>query len=258
MKNILLKISYDGTEFCGWQRQPKDRTVQGELEGSLSQLFGEPMQVSGTSRTDAGVHAHGQQANFLVETPIPLERMKMVINNRLPADIRIREAVEVPSDFHARFSCKGKKYIYKVMNTEEVDVFDRNYSYHVSHTLNTDQMTEAARWMEGRHDFKSFMAMGSNVPESTERTIYSLKLISDPSKHCMEIHVIGDGFLYNMVRIIAGTLIDVGTGRMKPDHVKAIIEAKDRSKAGHTAPPQGLYLSEIYFDERDLPGKEKK
>jgi len=260
MKNILLTIEYDGTNFCGWQRQPDQRSVQGELERVLSIICNQTIQINGTSRTDAGVHAYGQRASFKGDYGIPVERIQLAANNLLAGDVRIKEVKEMPLDFHARFDAAGKKYIYKIKNSSEVDVFDRNYSYHITKPLNIENMKEAASFITGTHDFKSFQAAGGKEMETTVRTIYGLKLCSEVInakqhenyRNSITIEVIGDGFLYNMVRIIAGTLVDVGMGKIDLLKIPLIIKSKNRQLAGHTAPPQGLYLAEIYYNKLDL------
>lgn len=258
-KNILLTISYDGTDFHGWQRQPEIKTVQGHLEKVLGRLFREDIILNGTSRTDAGVHALGQRASFKADISIPTDRIARVANNALAgcekgsfaiSPVRILKAEEKPADFHARFDSLGKKYIYKIRNTGDIDVFQRNYVYHVADKLNTAEMRKAAAAIAGTHDFKSFEASGGTERETTVRTVYSLDIIERAAD--IELHVSGDGFLYNMVRIIAGTLTEVGLGKLKSSDIPGIIEARDRSGAGHTAPPYGLYLAEVYYGQPDF------
>lgn len=244
-RNILLTIQYDGTDFSGWQRQPDRMTVQGEIEKALSLICREDVTVAGTSRTDAGVHAYGQRAGFSGDYGIPTERIKKAVNGILPASVRIVAAEERPENFHARFDAKGKRYIYRIINSTEEDPFKRNYYYHVAGSLDTAAMAEAAMAIEGTHDFRSFQASGGSERESTVRTVKSLSLSAENSEITVEI--IGDGFLYNMVRIISGTLVDVGRNKIRAADIKTIIEKKDRTKAGHTAPPQGLYLAEVYY-----------
>lgn len=266
MKNLLLTIEYDGSNFSGWQRQPTARTVQGELERALSQVCGTEITVQGTSRTDAGVHAYGQRASFKGNWSIPTDRIMLAANNLLAGgqnflggigDLRIADIEEVPLDFHARFNAIGKTYIYKIRNCYERDVFDRNYSYQIIHDLDLERMRQAARSIIGTHDFKCFQASGGKELESTVRTISNLQIYEDilgeemnPNGYLdriLTLEITGDGFLYNMVRIITGTLVDVGRRKISPNGIAAILEGKDRQKAGHTAPPQGLYLSEIYY-----------
>jgi len=255
-KNVLLTIAYDGSDFHGWQRQPDKATVQGTLEKLLSKLLKTEVLLNGTSRTDAGVHAMGQRASFKADVRIPMERFARVINNTLASmekgpfaisPIRILEAVEMPDEFHARFDSKGKKYIYRISNNGFVNVCERNYVYHVDAPLDVNLMREAAALITGTHDFKCFEASGSDIRENTVRTIYSLEILEGQNSGDLEIHVSGDGFLYNMVRIITGTLVDVGHGKIKPSQIPEIIESKDRTTAGHTAPPYGLYLAEVYY-----------
>lgn len=257
MKNILLTIEYDGTNFSGWQKQLKERSVQGELERVLSFICNQSIKINGTSRTDAGVHAYGQRASFKGNFGIPVNRIQIAANNLLE-DIYITEVNEMPLDFHARFDALGKKYIYKIINTERVDIFKRNYYYQIPKKLDVKAMQAAACFFIGTHDFKSFQASGGKEMETTVRTIYDLKIIDEFKKNeeCtsrnIRIEIIGDGFLYNMVRIITGTLIDVGVGKLDAEEVLNIIEGKDRQRAGHTAPPQGLYLAEVYYDKQYL------
>ncbi|MBR6443861.1 MAG: tRNA pseudouridine(38-40) synthase TruA [Firmicutes bacterium] len=253
-RNILLTIEYDGSVFHGWQRQPEVLTVQGMIEEALSTVCGKPVEIDGTSRTDAGVHAHGQRASFKGDFGIPTERLAYAVNNVLLSDkwgeaagaARILKAEEVSPDFHARFDAKGKTYVYRIYNLPEMDVFRRNYCYHIPDELDTDAMVKAAKHIEGTHDFKCFEAAGGQERETTVRTIERITVERTDDGH-VEITVTGDGFLYNMVRIITGTLVEVGLGKRDPEEIPAIIEDKDRTKAGHTAPPQGLYLESIYY-----------
>lgn len=253
-RNILLTIEYDGSGFHGWQRQPEARTVQGELERVLSRVCGVPVTINGTSRTDAGVHALGQRASFKGNFGIPTDRLKLAANNLLAGgmnsqrrvgDIRIIAAEEVAEDFHARFSARGKMYRYIIRNCSDVDIFRRNYCYQVRQKLDIDAMKEAAGYIEGTHDFQCFQASGGQKKETTIRTIHNLCIRRESENVIIEVS--GDGFLYNMVRIIAGTLTEVGLGKKDPKEVRAIIESRDRQKAGHTAPAEGLYLVEVYY-----------
>ena len=253
-RNVLLTIEYDGSGFHGWQRQPEVRTVQGELERVLSRVCGVPIALHGTSRTDAGVHALGQRASFKGDFGIPTDRLMLAANNLLAGgmnsqrgvgDVRIIAAEEVPDDFHARFSSRGKLYRYIIRNCPDVDIFQRNYCYQVRQPLDIEAMIEAAAYIEGTHDFKCFQAAGGQEKETTVRTIHSLNIRRESENVIIEVS--GDGFLYNMVRIIVGTLTEVGLGKKRPEDVKKIIESKDRQKAGHTAPAEGLYLVEIYY-----------
>lgn len=265
-KNILLTIAYDGSGFSGWQRQPDKETVQGHLEKTLSGLFKKEIVLNGCSRTDAGVHALGAKASFKADLGIPVEKIPMVANNALcgrekgpfaVSPVRIIDAEDKPLEFHARFDCKGKKYVYRVANTKQVDIFKRNYLYHVDRPLDIEKMLSAAQVLKGTHDFKSFESSGGNPRETTVRTIFDIDVSvtrqatgEERDKGLagdIEISVAGDGFLYNMVRIITGTLVDIGQGKIDAGEMAAIIEAKDRTSAGHTAPPYGLYLAEVYY-----------
>lgn len=245
MRNIKLIIEYDGTRFHGWQKQPTILTVQGELENLISQLLGEEVILFGSGRTDKGVHAKGQVANFHTNSKIPGEKFKYAINNHLPNDIVIRESREVGEEFNSRFSATGKEYRYLIYNSKIRSPILRNYTYHVPYKLHIDKMQKATSYFLGAHDFCSFMASGSSVTD-TVRTIHDMCLKN--KDNIIDFRVKGNGFLYNMVRIIVGTLIEVGAGKINIDVVLDIIEAKDRTKAGHTAPPQGLYLERVYYD----------
>ncbi len=256
-RNILLTVEYDGSEFFGWQRQPNVRTVQGELENALTKVLGYPVQINGTSRTDAGVHALGQRASFRGEFGIPTDRIMLAVNNLLAGqsggiskigrvgDVRIIGVEEKPLDFHARFNSRGKKYRYIIRNCSDIDIFKRNYSYQITEPLNVAAMREGAAYIVGTHDFCCFQASGSTVRESTVRTIHRLDILQQKSNVIIEVS--GDGFLYNMVRIIAGTLVEVGLGRRSPESIADIIAKGDRCNAGHTAPAEGLYLVEVYY-----------
>ena len=264
MKNILLTIEYDGTDFSGWQRQPGRRTVQGELERALSVICRQEIVLQGASRTDAGVHAFGQRASFSGEFGIPTEKIPVAANHLLAGegfcsvgDVRITKAEEVDLKFHPRFDAKGKKYIYRILNSQRPDIMQRNYRYQIERPLDLDAMRMAASYLPGEQDFRSFMAAGGHEPESTVRTVYSISwrqelIASQKDDADISFEIIGSGFLYNMVRIIAGTLTDVGLGKIGADQMKTIIKKRDRQYAGHTAPPQGLYLSQVYFNKEEL------
>ena len=261
-KNIWLRIAYDGTGFCGWQRQPGKRTVCGRLEEVLTSLLGVPVKLNGTSRTDAGVHALGACASFKAPVRIPVDRLPKAINDRLATDrlegvgdIRILEAREMPPEFHARFSSNGKRYLYRIYNSPQRDIFRRNYVYQVSEPLDIDAMRKAAAHIVGEHDFAGFMSQGSTPQESTVRTVYSLSVTKTPESGdaaLITVAIEGSGFLYNMVRIITGTLVEVGLHKRTPESVALAVKQADRSLAGHTAPPQGLYLDEVFYDSADF------
>lgn len=248
-RNLLFTIEYDGSDFHGWQRQPNVKTVQGTLEEALGKLFCMPVEIDGTSRTDAGVHAIGQRATFSGDFGIPTDRIRFAANNMLPGSVHISKVEEVPEQFHARFDARAKTYRYVIRNTQDRNVFDRNYCLYVGPALDVQAMKAAAAQFVGTHDFKSCQASGGPEKLSTVRTISDLQIVVDGDK--ITIDVTGDGFLYNMVRIIAGTLVEVGLGRIRPDQIQEILLSKDRAKAGYTAPPQGLYLVQVYYEREE-------
>ena len=244
LRNLLLTVEYDGSLFHGWQRQPGIRTVQGELEKVLSVLCAKEVTVDGTSRTDAGVHAYAQKVTLKGDFAIPTENIKRAANNLLDKDVRIVKVEEMADDFHARYSCKGKKYIYRIL-MDSPSVFEKNYAWQINGRLNTELMRQAGAYIVGTHDFSCFQAAGGEEKETTVRTITALDISEEGNE--VKISVAGDGFLYNMVRIITGTLVEVGLSSRAPGSLKETIESKDRTKAGLTAPPEGLYLAEVYF-----------
>lgn len=246
MRRIKLTVAYDGTNYHGWQFQPESATIEGELNKHLSELFKENITVIGASRTDSGVHALCNVAVFDTQARIPAERVAYALNQRLPEDIRIRKSEEVAADFHPRKQATRKTYEYKILNEEFANPVQRLYAHFTYVPLNENKMQEAADYLVGEHDFQSFCAVGSTA-ETTVRTIYGLTV--ERSGTMISIKVTGNGFLYNMVRIIAGTLIEVGKGRFTPEQVKEILEAKDRAKAGPTAPAKGLMLYNYQFEE---------
>ena len=339
MKHVLLTIEYDGSRFSGWQRQPGARTVQGTLEKVLERILGEKVELPAVSRTDAGVHAEGQMALLSADIRMPGEALKKMLNNGLRgrtlrppenADVRIREAREVPEDFDLRGGVKGKTYRYLIQSGGEASVFFRNYRYFAPAGLDIEAMRAAAERILGTHDFACFQAAGGTPRKTTVRTITDIRITefpyagmagpeffeaegseasaaceagltreaetgnagitraagdareasaareagpaseagagnagaparhtacapSDPGK-LIAIDVTGDGFLYNMVRILAGTLIETGLGRRSAEDMERILGSLDRQEAGFTAPPQGLYLRRIYYDGREMPG----
>jgi tRNA pseudouridine38-40 synthase len=251
MKRIRLIIAYDGTDFAGWQIQNNAVTVEGVLTNALRSLLQEEVQVIGASRTDSGVHARGNVAVFDTETRIPPEKIAIALNQRLPETVRVQKSEEVPADFHPRYCDSVKTYEYTILNTKIQIPTEQRYSYHVYHKLDLDKMREAANMLIGTHDFSAFCSAGSQV-KSKVRTIYDVtleeqKLPYGNGGRKILIRISGNGFLYNMVRIIAGTLVEVGQGRRSADMVKAALEGNDRSMAGPTSPPQGLMLMEIKY-----------
>ena len=245
-KRVRLTVAYDGTNYHGWQLQPNGVTIESELNRCLSELLGEEIQVIGASRTDSGVHALGNVAVFDTTARMPADKMVYALNQRLPEDIRIQKSEEVPADWHPRHTASRKTYEYRIYCAKFPMPVKRLYSYFTYHELDVSSMQEAAVYLVGEHDFKSFCQTGAQVL-TTVRTIHSLEVRQEGSE--IIIRVCGNGFLYNMVRIIAGTLMEVGQGRKLPRDMIRILEAKDRSAAGPTAPPQGLMLMQYEFLE---------
>ncbi|MDY3249905.1 MAG: tRNA pseudouridine(38-40) synthase TruA [Candidatus Choladocola sp.] len=246
MKRVKLTVAYDGTNYCGWQVQPNGITIESELNRHLSELLGEEIHVIGASRTDAGVHAMGNVAVFDTSARMPAEKISYAMNTRLPEDIRIQDSREVAADFHPRFCRTVKTYEYKICNRRFPDPCRRLYSLFYYWPLDEKKMQEAADYLTGTHDFTSFC---TNKPEVTDRvrSIYSLDVIREGEM--ITVRICGNGFLYNMVRIIVGTLLRVGSGMMQPEEIPAILEAKDRGRAGETARAMGLTLVEIRYPE---------
>ena len=247
MRNIKLIIEYDGTNYCGWQTQQNGPSIQEEIENALGKLTGEIIRIHGSGRTDAGVHARGQVANFKTGSTIPGDKFSCALNNLLPSDIVIKDSIEVSSDFHARFCAVGKKYSYLIFNSRFPSALLRNYAYHINYCerLDIDRIEKATKAFIGTHDFSGFMAAGSKVADAV-RTIYDISVEKEKNLIC--INYKGNGFLYNMVRIITGTLLYTGIGKIDPDDINDIIISKDRKRAGITAPACGLYLEEVYYD----------
>ncbi len=245
MKRIRLLVSYDGTDYCGWQIQPNGITIEEILNEKLKKLTGEDIHVIGASRTDSGVHALGNVAVFDTDSPIPPERMAYALNQKLPADIVIVKSEEVPPDWHPRYQEQiSKTYEYHIYNAQIPDPLKRRYSTFVSFPLDVGKMQDGAAYLEGEHDFASFCNIRTNA-ENTVRRIDRIEI--EKEDRDITIRVTGNGFLYNMVRIIAGTLIRVGRGFYTPEKVKEILDAKERTEAGVTAPPEGLTLVKIEY-----------
>ncbi len=246
MKRIKLVVAYDGTNYCGWQVQPNGETIEGVLNRALSELLREDIKVTGASRTDAGVHSLGNVAVFDTNTRIPPEKISYALNQRLPEDIVVQDSCQVAEDFHPRHCNSKKTYEYRILNRRFAMPTRRLDTYFFYRTLDIEAMKQAASYIEGTHDFKSFCSANSPV-EDTVRTIYSLTV--EKQEDIINIRVQGSGFLYNMVRIIAGTLIQVGLGEIKPEEIPGILEAKSRGAAGPTAPAQGLTMIGIQFED---------
>lgn len=246
-KRIKLTIAYDGTNYCGWQVQPNGITVEEVINKALCKLTGEDIAVIGASRTDSGVHALGNVAVFDSATSIPPERIAMALNQRLPDDIVIVKSEEVAPDFHPRYCDCEKTYEYHIINTRTPIPTKRLTNYFVSYDLDVERMQQAADYLVGEHDFVSFCNVRTQV-EDTVRTVTELEVLREGEE--ITIRISGNGFLYNMVRIIVGTLVRVGRGFYTPEKVKAILEAKDRKAAGVTAPAHGLMLVEIRYPKK--------
>ena len=272
MRRIMLTVAFDGTNYSGWQIQPNKETIEGVLNRELSRLLNEEIKVVGASRTDSGVHAEGAVCVFDTESKIPGDKFSYAINQTLPEDIRIRNSKEVDITFHPRRVNSRKTYRYRIRHDEFPNPLDARYSYHVYTKLDIEAMRKACEFIKGKHDFKSFCSVHTDV-DTTVRTVYDVHIDVTPDKKLLQmsglmksagesgamrsggesaagrirpeiidIYVTGNGFLYNMVRIIAGKLIEVGQGKIKPEEIPAIIEACDREKAGPTAPAKGLTL----------------
>ena len=244
MKNIRLTIEYDGKDFNGWQKQPNKLNIQGEIERAIEEITGEKVDLIASGRTDAGVHALAQMANFKTNSNLPVEKYPIALNTKLKKSIRIQKAEEVEEDFHSRYHCKQKTYRYVINNSEQGSSIYRNLEYFVPNKLNVEKMQEAVKYFEGEHDFKAFKASGTSS-KSSVRTIYKTKVEKQGDRIIIELT--GNGFLYNMVRIIAGTLVEVGLGKIEPNEIPEIIEKGERARAGKTLPPQGLYLVKVEY-----------
>lgn len=236
---VKLVVAYEGTNYCGWQIQPNGITVEQVLNETLSSLLGEEITVTGASRTDAGVHSLGNVAVFETHTKMPVEKISFALNQRLPEDIVVQESCQVPEDFHPRFSKSRKTYEYRILNCRFRQPLERRTSYFYHYPLDVSAMQKAAAYLVGEHDFTSFASVHAQT-NTYVRTIYALDVVREGDM--IRIRVQGNGFLYNMVRIIAGTLIQVGAGIKKPEDMESILAGKDRELAGPTAPAHGLTM----------------
>ncbi|WP_338471360.1 tRNA pseudouridine(38-40) synthase TruA [Niallia sp. XMNu-256] len=245
MQRYKCTISYDGTLFSGYQVQPKTRTVQREIESVLMKIHkGQEIKVTASGRTDAGVHAKGQVIHFDSPLSIPMDRWRMALQSLLPEDIAIIQVEKVHSSFHARFDAIGKEYRYFIKRTAISDPFSRNYQFQYQYDLNIDLMRKAASYLIGTHDFTSFCSAKTEV-EDRVRTVTEIEIFEEGD--VVIFRFAGNGFLYNMVRILVGTLLEVGKGNICPEEMVEILQAKDRGQAGKTAPPQGLYLWKVDY-----------
>ena len=244
MRNIKLTIEYDGREFNGWQKQPNKLNIQGSIERAIEEITGEKVDLNASGRTDAGVHALGQVANFKTDSNLPIDKFPIAINSKLKKSIRILNAEEVDDRFHSRLTCKRKTYMYVINNTTIGSAIYRYLETHIPQKLDVNEMSKAVKYFEGEHDFRAFKASGTSS-KSSVRTIYEAKVYKIDEK--IYIELTGNGFLYNMVRIIAGTLVDVGLGKIKATDIPDIITQGKRELAGKTLPPNGLYLVKVEY-----------
>lgn len=245
-RRILLTLSYDGTAYAGWQWQENAVAVQQRLEEGLEKLIGQSIRVTGASRTDAGVHALGQRAHFDTFSRIPPEKYPFALNTCLPTDIRVLEGRQVPGDFHARFDARGKRYTYRIHNCPHASALLRNLTAHVPQKLNVPRMQQSLQCLLGQHDFAAFQASGGTA-KTTVRTLTDVHLSQEGSE--LTLTVCGNAFLYNMVRIIAGTMLDIGMGRLPEDAFQQALDTGDRLRLGVTAPACGLELTEIFYPD---------
>lgn len=245
LRNLLITIRYDGKKYHGWQIQKNALSVQEVFQAALYKLINEKMDIKGCSRTDTGVHAYMYCISVQTHSTIPCDRFTFAINKFLPNDIAATSCVEVPLDFHARYSCKGKEYIYKILNQQMRDPFLDKYVYHYWYPLDEKTLNITAKHFIGTHDFTSFCTLDNRKPKNLIRTVKNCSVYRHGNM--VEIKVSADGFLYNMIRIMVGTLLLVAKGKLQPDDIPAILHAKDRSKAGPRVPAYGLYLNKVFY-----------
>ena len=244
-KNYKLTIQYDGTRYKGWQSQKStDVTIQGKLNAVFSQLEGKEVELQGSGRTDAGVHAAGQTANVHLSVDMTIPQILAYVNHYLPEDIGVIDMEEVSERFHARLSAKKKTYVYRIFNSSAPNVFERKWMYTIPESLNLSAMEQAAAYLEGTHDFAAFCTNRSKK-KSTVRTIYQIEITRKEQE--VDIRITGNGFLHNMVRIIVGTLVEVGSGKRKPEEAAAILKSEKRENAGITMPAKGLILWKVEY-----------
>jgi tRNA pseudouridine38-40 synthase len=259
MRNIRLIVAYDGTDFFGWQRQPNVPTIQGEIETAIEKIVGAKITLYGSGRTDTGVHAVGQVANFKTSGAIPCENLLKALNNLLPLSVRVKKTEEVAESFHARYDARAKTYRYRILCSPVASPFIGRYVHHYSYPLDHYRMAAAARVLIGEHDFTSFAASEGPIEDpplhdkGNVRTIFSSQIIWRPRTSILGYTVRGSGFLHHMVRNIVGTLLDVGRGKLTPQDVLAILNARDRTQAGPTAPASGLCLAKVEYGVAGRP-----
>lgn len=244
MTRIKMTFGYDGTEFAGYQVQPNQRTVQAELDAALSNVFSKQVHTTASGRTDRGVHAVHQVAHFDIQTSVPVDKMPQIINAHLPDDISITAIEVVPEDFHARYDVREKTYCYVIDNQRYPRILHKRFAWHIPQILDIQAMVKASRYLIGEHDFTSFCSSKTEVQDKV-RTIYDIGISAEDE--IVRFYVKGNGFLYNMVRTIVGSLVEVGKGRESPEAIETILEAKDRTQGLPTAPPQGLILWNILY-----------
>ncbi|HTF56689.1 MAG TPA: tRNA pseudouridine(38-40) synthase TruA [Planctomycetota bacterium] len=245
LRNLRLTLEYDGTRYFGWQVQDGKSTVQGEVERAVREISGAETTVIGSGRTDAGVHAVGQVANFRTSCRIPAPKWPLALNAHLPDDIRVVSAEDVPIEFHAQFNAKRKTYVYTVLNRDVASAIERDHCHFVRRSLDLAAMAEASKFLVGTHDFRAF-GSDMSTKEKTVRTIDRAEVLSERPR--VRFLFRGNGFLYNQVRAMVGTLLDVGLGKGPPDHVKRVLEGRDRTKAGANVPARGLCLVSVEYD----------
>lgn len=245
MRNLLLRLMYDGTGYHGWQVQPNGITVQEKLQDAVEQILGKRENVTGCSRTDSGVHARDFCCNIRTESDIACYRLVGALNAVLPDDICVKSCTQVNDDFHARYDCKGKRYVYRIWNANYKNPFLNSYSWHYKNKLDEEFLNAQAQAYIGKHDFSAFCSAGSSV-EDTVRTVKSFSVTRQGDEVLFSVEA--DGFLYNMVRIMVGTLIEISENKIKKDTILSIIESGNRLSAGKTVPPQGLFLDEVFYE----------
>ena len=245
LRNLLLTITYDGKGFHGWQIQPNAYTVQEALQTALAQVIGEDFELKGCSRTDSGVHANMYCVSVKTAHPIPPERLRAALNRWLPLTVAVKDCREVKADFHARYSCKSKEYIYKIWNSEVRSPFLEGYALHYRYPLDEQKLHQAAQAYVGSHDFTSFCTLDNREPGDLTRNVKAFSVTREGDMVVMKVEA--DGFLYNMVRIMVGTLLYMAQGKLSYDAIPQILEKRDRSFAGPTAPACGLYLNQVHY-----------
>lgn len=255
MQRLLVTLKYIGTNYVGWQVQQNGLSVQSAVQDAVERIYGQRVDITGCSRTDSGVHANGYRFCFSPPRDTSPYRALAALNFALPSDMGVVDCTEVPDDFHPRYSAVAKEYVYKLYDGRCRDPFLNGLAWHYVGTLDVEKMNEASEYIVGTHDFCSFMAKGSKIIDTT-RTVHYCRV--SRKDDLVTLTVCGDGFLYKMVRIIVGTLVAVSEGRISPSSVGRIIAAKDRSLAGRTAPPDGLYLNRVFYSNEEVTDRERE